>query len=54
MSPHSKDKLIAAAKMTYGASRCVSGGMLLLGHGLLSHVLTRNCVRIPASRYLIK
>lgn len=53
MTPRDKEKLLAAGKMAYGAARCASGGMLLLGHGLLSHVFTRTSARLPVSKYLI-
>lgn len=54
MNPDTNDQHSAGATMPRVDSGCASGNMLLLGHGLLSPILTRNCPRRPVSKLLIE
>jgi hypothetical protein len=47
-------KVKAALKIAAGTARCISGGALALGHGLLAAVLKTPGVRMPIARGLIQ
>jgi hypothetical protein len=54
MTYENERKAKAALKIAAGTARCISGGALALGHGLLSAALRTPGARIPVARGLIQ
>ncbi len=54
MDTQTKKKALAAAKITYGAARCVSAVALACGHGLLSIAVKKPLTRLRIANIMLE
>ena len=54
MTYEEERKLNAAKQIGYGVYECVSGGLLAVGHGVLSGVMRTPGARMPFARNMIQ